>query len=206
MCGSVFCFYRKFFLHRWLCIPAGQSPLPWDPALTPCSLPASYSFSSTSSDFLFLNTQPLGFLYSLLPGFYLLPGSSSSNLFPSLIQIQIRQLLIMQIVFALFLGYLPSVTLNLSSSPFSPCLAHLLFPICWHWVRQWPSVTRTNKLSSYLRLISVLRLTQLWVIWDLSLPGDSEGQGKPGVLQSMGSQRVGDDLATEQQQHFANVL
>ena len=75
MCGSVFCFYRKFFLHRWLCIPAGQSPLPWDPALTPCSLPASYSFSSTSSDFLFLNTQPLGFLYSLLPGFYLLPGS-----------------------------------------------------------------------------------------------------------------------------------
>ena len=32
-------------------------------------------------------------------------------------------------------------------------------------------------------------------------PGDSEGQGgKPGVLQSMGSQRVSHDLATEQQQ------
>ena len=59
-------------------------------------------------------------------------STSSSNLFPSLIQIQIsiRQLLIMQTVFALFLGYLPSVTLNLSSSPFSPCLAHLLFPVC----------------------------------------------------------------------------
>lgn len=72
---------------------------------------------------------------------------SSSNLFPSLIQIQIRQLLIMQVVFALSLGCLPSVTLSLSSSPFSPCLAHLLFPICWHWVRKWPSVTRRNKLQ-----------------------------------------------------------
>ena len=30
--------------------------------------------------------------------------------------------------------------------------------------------------------------------------GDSEGQGSLGVLQSMGSQRVGHDLATEQQQ------
>ena len=29
--------------------------------------------------------------------------------------------------------------------------------------------------------------------------GDGEGQGKPGVLQSMGSQRVGHDLVTEQQ-------
>ena len=31
-------------------------------------------------------------------------------------------------------------------------------------------------------------------------PGDSEGQGSLGVLQSMGSQRIGHDLATEQQQ------
>ena len=30
---------------------------------------------------------------------------------------------------------------------------------------------------------------------------DSEGQRKPGVLQFMGLQRVGHDLATEQQQH-----
>ena len=30
--------------------------------------------------------------------------------------------------------------------------------------------------------------------------GDGEGQGSFGVLQSMGSQRVGHDLATEQQQ------
>ena len=31
--------------------------------------------------------------------------------------------------------------------------------------------------------------------------GDSEGQGgRPGVLQSMGSQRVGHNLATEQEQ------
>ena len=30
-------------------------------------------------------------------------------------------------------------------------------------------------------------------------PGDSEGQGKPGLLQPMGSQRVGHDLATEEQ-------
>ena len=30
-------------------------------------------------------------------------------------------------------------------------------------------------------------------------PGDSGGQEKPGVLQSMRSQRVGYDLATEQQ-------
>ena len=31
-------------------------------------------------------------------------------------------------------------------------------------------------------------------------PGDTEGTGKPGVLQSMGSQRVGQDLASEQQE------
>ena len=30
-------------------------------------------------------------------------------------------------------------------------------------------------------------------------PGDSEGQGKPGMLQFMGLQRVGCDLVTEQQ-------
>ena len=30
-------------------------------------------------------------------------------------------------------------------------------------------------------------------------PGDSEGTGKPGVLQSMWLQRLGHDLATEQQ-------
>ena len=102
-----------------------------------------------------LNTQPLGFLctlrFSSAPWILMIPKAvpPSSNLFPSLIQIQIliHQLLIMQTVFALFLGYLPSVTLNLSSSPFSPCLAHLLFPVCWHWVRQWPSVTRRNKLQ-----------------------------------------------------------
>ena len=29
--------------------------------------------------------------------------------------------------------------------------------------------------------------------------GDGEGQGRPGMLQSMGSQRVGHDLVTEQQ-------
>ena len=33
-------------------------------------------------------------------------------------------------------------------------------------------------------------------------PGDGEGQGKPGVLQSMGSQRVRQDWGTEQQQQF----
>ena len=32
------------------------------------------------------------------------------------------------------------------------------------------------------------------------IPGDSEGQGKPGLLQSMGLQRVRQDLVTEQQQ------
>ena len=31
-------------------------------------------------------------------------------------------------------------------------------------------------------------------------PGDGKGQGSLAVLQSMGSQRVGHDLATEQQQ------
>ena len=31
-------------------------------------------------------------------------------------------------------------------------------------------------------------------------PGDSEGQGSLPVLQSMGSQRIGHSLATEQQQ------
>ena len=30
-------------------------------------------------------------------------------------------------------------------------------------------------------------------------PGDTEGTGKPGVLQSMGLQRVGQDLGGEQQ-------
>ena len=32
--------------------------------------------------------------------------------------------------------------------------------------------------------------------------GDSEGQGKPGMLQFMALQRVGHDLVTEQQQHI----
>ena len=37
--------------------------------------------------------------------------------------------------------------------------------------------------------------------------GDGEGQGKPAVLQSMGSQRVRHDSATEQQQkHFCLAL
>jgi len=31
-------------------------------------------------------------------------------------------------------------------------------------------------------------------------PGEKEGQGKPGELQSMGSQRVSYDVVTEQQQ------
>ena len=33
---------------------------------------------------------------------------------------------------------------------------------------------------------------------------DSEGQGKPGMLQFMGSQRIGHDLATEQQTDVVN--
>ena len=38
-------------------------------------------------------------------------------------------------------------------------------------------------------------------------PGDCEGQGKPTVLQSMGSLRVRHDSATEQQQkHFCLAL
>ena len=36
--------------------------------------------------------------------------------------------------------------------------------------------------------------------------GDSEGQGSLGLLQSMGSQRVGHDLATEQQQNALPLL
>ena len=36
-------------------------------------------------------------------------------------------------------------------------------------------------------------------------PGDGEGQGKPGVLQSMGSQRVEHNLVTEQQQWEMNL-
>ena len=35
--------------------------------------------------------------------------------------------------------------------------------------------------------------------------GDSEGQGKPGVLQSMGSQRVGHDRVTEQQHSLKSL-
>ena len=35
-------------------------------------------------------------------------------------------------------------------------------------------------------------------------PGDSEGLRKPGVLQLMGSQRVGHDLATEQQKYSSS--
>ena len=35
-------------------------------------------------------------------------------------------------------------------------------------------------------------------------PGDSEGPGKPGVLQSTGLQRVGHNLGTEQQQSPRN--
>ena len=37
-------------------------------------------------------------------------------------------------------------------------------------------------------------------------PGDGEGRtGEPGVLQSMGSKRVGHNLATEQQQIYVCV-
>ena len=36
-------------------------------------------------------------------------------------------------------------------------------------------------------------------------PGNSEGQGKPGVLQSMGSQRVGHELETEKQVEKTNA-
>ena len=37
---------------------------------------------------------------------------------------------------------------------------------------------------------------------NVSKLGDSGGQKKPGVLQSLGSQRVRHDLATEQQQNW----
>ena len=37
---------------------------------------------------------------------------------------------------------------------------------------------------------------------NVSTLGDSGGQKKPGVLQSLGSQRVRHDLATEQQQNW----
>ena len=33
-------------------------------------------------------------------------------------------------------------------------------------------------------------------------PAESEGQGKPGMLQSLGSQRVGHDWVTEQQSRY----
>ena len=36
--------------------------------------------------------------------------------------------------------------------------------------------------------------------------GDSEGQGKPGVLQFMAFQNVGDDLATEQHMQIKNSV
>ena len=36
-------------------------------------------------------------------------------------------------------------------------------------------------------------------------PGESEGQGKPGVLQPIGSPRVGHDLVTEQQQSKSQI-
>ena len=36
--------------------------------------------------------------------------------------------------------------------------------------------------------------------------GYSEGQGKPGMLQSMGSQRVGHDLATEQEHNLRSAI
>ena len=35
--------------------------------------------------------------------------------------------------------------------------------------------------------------------------GDSEGQGKPGILQSMELQRVGHNLVTEQQQSWLRL-
>ena len=42
-----------------------------------------------------------------------------------------------------------------------------------------------------------MSLSKLWEI---------ERTGRPGVLQSMGSQRVGHDLVTEQQQNFHIIL
>ena len=35
--------------------------------------------------------------------------------------------------------------------------------------------------------------------------GGGEGTGKPGVLQSMGSQRMGHNLVTEQQQQLCGI-
>ena len=37
-------------------------------------------------------------------------------------------------------------------------------------------------------------------VYEIQTPGDSERTGKPGMLQSMGSNRVGQDLETEQPQ------
>lgn len=169
MCGSVFCFSGKFSRTDAFAPLRTFSP-PWDTAVTPCSLPASYSFSSSSSDFLFLDTQP--WVSCTLWG----PDDSqsrisSSNFFPSLILIQLRQLLIMQIVFALSLGYLPSVTLSLSSSPSPPAL-HICSsqsadtgsgngPVSWAGINFKLSETHfsseTNSALSYLRLISSRR-------------------------------------------------
>ena len=37
-------------------------------------------------------------------------------------------------------------------------------------------------------------------------PGDNEGQENPGVLQPMGSQRIGQDIVTEQQNNKKKQL
>ena len=68
----------------------------------------------------------------------------------------------------------------------------------------------TSKRSQFERLYIVWQIVW-WHHWlneheFEQTTGDGEGQGKPGILQSMGSQRVRHDWATEQQQQQQHTV
>ena len=77
-------------------------------------------------------------------------------------------------------------------------------------VIQWSDkrVGKQNSLCIFEGTFTVedkLNSRQDQIIFEQTL-GDSEGQGSPGVLQFMGSNRAGHDLVTEQQQQFLRSL
>ena len=68
----------------------------------------------------------------------------------------------------------------------------------WHWKRLMLGKMEGNRRRGQQRMKWRASLTQQTWIW--ANFRRNWGTGKPGVLQSMGSQRVGHDLVTEQRQ------
>ena len=68
-----------------------------------------------------------------------------------------------------------------------------------YWKSPWAS---EGEIAGWITDGMLALLTWIW-----AKPGERMSEGRPGMLQSMGSQRVGHDCVTEQQQksHWINV-